>query len=294
MTPRLGLAFTPDLPPEALPALAQACDQHLDDLWVWEDCFKESGVASSAVALAQTSRVRVGLGLMPTPLRNVALTAMEVATLQRLFPGRFVPGIGHGVQEWMAQVGNRVDSPMTLLEEYSTALRALLDGEEITCSGRYVTLDTVRLEYPPAAGAPLFVGGTGPRTLEMAGRRGDGTILAWTPYSRFDRARNAVTRGVGKAGGSLDDHEIVLTVIVATGPDAAARAEAEAGRWFIDAEPGVVATGSAEQIAAALNRHLDAGATTLVAQATHDEPDLEQFARFLGEQVRPLLGRQAA
>ena len=47
----------------------------------------------------------MGIGLLPVPLRNVALTAMELATLERLFPGRLAPGIGHGVLDWMGQVG---------------------------------------------------------------------------------------------------------------------------------------------------------------------------------------------
>ena len=87
---------------QAVARLAQSVESAgLDELWVWEDCFKQSGVASAAVALASTGRIRVGIGLMPTPLRNVALTAMEVATLARVFPGRLMPGVGHGVQEWM-------------------------------------------------------------------------------------------------------------------------------------------------------------------------------------------------
>ncbi len=73
---------------------------------------------------------------MPAPLRNVALTAMEVATLARIFPGRVIAGVGHGVQEWMAQVGGRVASPLTLLEEYAVALRRLLHGERVTVTGR--------------------------------------------------------------------------------------------------------------------------------------------------------------
>ena len=56
------------------------------------------------------------------PLRNVALTAMEIATLARLFPGRLTVGVGHGVLDWMSQVGGRVESPMTLLREYTAAL----------------------------------------------------------------------------------------------------------------------------------------------------------------------------
>jgi hypothetical protein len=41
-----------------------------------------------------------------------------------MFPGRFIAGVGHGNQRWMAQAGVRVESPLTLLREYVTALRA--------------------------------------------------------------------------------------------------------------------------------------------------------------------------
>jgi 5,10-methylenetetrahydromethanopterin reductase len=131
--PALGFCFVPTMPPEILPTLARSVERHgLDELWVWEDCFKQSGIASAAVALASTSRLPVGIGLLPVPLRNVALTAMELATLERLFPGRLVAGVGHGVQAWMAQVGARVGSPLTLLREYTEALRALLEGQTVT------------------------------------------------------------------------------------------------------------------------------------------------------------------
>ena len=54
-------------------------------MWLWEDCFAESGIATAAAALAWTERLTVGIGLLPVPLRNVALSAMENATLERLF-----------------------------------------------------------------------------------------------------------------------------------------------------------------------------------------------------------------
>jgi alkanesulfonate monooxygenase SsuD/methylene tetrahydromethanopterin reductase-like flavin-dependent oxidoreductase (luciferase family) len=82
------------------------------------------------------------VGVLPVPLRNVALTAMEMATLHRLFPSRVTLGVGHGVQTWMAQTGARVDSPITLITEYLTALRALLAGE--TAAER---LETERLHW---------------------------------------------------------------------------------------------------------------------------------------------------
>ncbi len=149
----------------------------MDSLWLGEDCFLESGIACASAALAWTSRLKVGVGLLPVPLRNVALTAMEAATLDRLFPGRAMIGIGHGVQDWMGQVGVRVSSPLTLLREYTGALRALLAGERVTTSGRYVSLTGVALDWPPAAPMPIYVGGLGAKTLDLAGEVGDGTIL---------------------------------------------------------------------------------------------------------------------
>ncbi len=77
----------PTWAPEALLPLAHAADEAgVDELWVWEDCFKQSGVAAASACLAATARMTIGLGLMPAPLRNVALTAMEIATLERMFP----------------------------------------------------------------------------------------------------------------------------------------------------------------------------------------------------------------
>src|SRR3954467_8313893 len=111
----LGVVFRPQLPPERLRAVARLAGAGgLGELWLWEDCFLEGGVSTAAAALAWTERVRVGIGLLPVALRNVAVTAMEAATLHRMFPGRAILGVGHGVQAWMGQVGARAESPVTL------------------------------------------------------------------------------------------------------------------------------------------------------------------------------------
>ncbi len=290
MPARLGLVFVPTLPPERLRAVARACDSHLDELWLWEDCFKESGIATAAAALAWTDRVQVGLGLMPAPLRNVALTAMEVATLHRIFPGRFLPGVGHGVQDWMGQVGARVASPLTLLEEYAVALRRLLDGEEVSVSGRYVTLDRVRLDWPPQGRPPLLMGGTGPRTLDLCARLADGVLLG----GGLDEDATVAACAAARAGWA-DAHDdgsappVMQQLIAATGPGARARVDAELARWDLEPAPGNAVAGDAETVAAAVRRLGELGVTNVAVQPTEDEPDLEGFVAFLGTQVRPLL-----
>ena len=107
------------------------------------------------MALASTERLSVGIGVLPAPLRNVVTTAMEIATLDAMFPGRVRVGIGHGVQDWMRQAGAAVASPLTMMREYVTALRHLFAGQSVTTDGRYVRLDNVRLHWPVAQ--PLAV-----------------------------------------------------------------------------------------------------------------------------------------
>ena len=62
----LAAIFAPTQPPEQIGAVAAAADAAgLDQLWVWEDCFSESGIATATAMLATTSRVTVGIGLLP-------------------------------------------------------------------------------------------------------------------------------------------------------------------------------------------------------------------------------------
>jgi alkanesulfonate monooxygenase SsuD/methylene tetrahydromethanopterin reductase-like flavin-dependent oxidoreductase (luciferase family) len=285
----LGAVFLPQLPPERLRDVALAADEAgLEELWLWEDCFRESGVAAAAASLAWTGRLRVGVGLLPVPLRNVALTAMELATLDRIFPGRLVVGVGHGVQDWMGQVGARVDSPLTLLREYLEALRALLRGEEVTTEGRYLRLDRVALDWPPPAPPAVLAGATGPRTLRLCGEFADGTILtAGTPPGALRRARELIEQG-RRAAGRAQPHPVTVYLHAATGPGAAERLEAEVRRWGDDPAEVAVA-GDAPAVAEAVRRWADAGADTVVLQPTPDDPDPEGFMRFVAREVRPLV-----
>lgn len=285
----IGAVFLPQFPPERLRDVASAADEAgLEELWLWEDCFYESGVATAAATLAWTERVHVGVGLLPVPLRNVALTAMEVATLHRLFPGRVQVGVGHGVQDWMGQAGARVESPITLLREYVWALRALLRGEEVTTEGRYVRLDEVALEWPPEPVARVVAGGVGARSLRLCGEVADGTILtAGTTTDGVRRARRLIDEGRAAAG-RHEPHPVTVYLLAATGMGAAERLEADLRSWGGD--PTQVGTaGDARTVADAVSRWADAGADTVVLQPTADEADPEGFVRFVARDVRRLV-----
>lgn len=261
----IGAIARPSLPPERLREVALAGEEAgLIELWVWEDSFWEGGISISAALLGMTQQLRVGVGLLPVPLRNVALAAMEIAAVDRMFPGRFVAGLGHGVQEWMGQAGCRAGSPMTLMREYIGALRPLLAGEEVTVSGDYVNLDRVRLVWPPSSPTQLHIGGVGPNSLRISGEVGDGTILV--------------------SDTKIDDLPRVLGLI-----DEGRGASGRPGKHLVTAFVSARAS-SGEETADVVRAWAAAGAHRVVLEPAADEPDPVGFVRFVAEGVQPLVG----
>jgi alkanesulfonate monooxygenase SsuD/methylene tetrahydromethanopterin reductase-like flavin-dependent oxidoreductase (luciferase family) len=219
--PSLGVTFRPQSPPEGLRAAVQAADRAgIAELWLWEDCFAEGGLTTAAAALSCSNQIKVGVGLLPVPLRNPALAAMEIATVARMWPGRFMPGLGHGVQEWMTQIGAAVPSPMALLREYTKAVQDLLHGGTVTTDGRYVQLDQVALDWPPEQPPPLLVGARGPRTVRLAGELADGVILdSVDTAEQLRSACELLAEGRAAAGRDGATHVTVFTEVdVAGGP----------------------------------------------------------------------------
>lgn len=290
----LGIVVRPELAPEALAAHARRAEAAgFDELWLWEDCFWAGGIAASATALAATSRITVAVGIMPAPVRNAAFTAMEVAALARLHPGRFHAGLGHGVGEWMRQVGAKPASQLTLLEEVTSAVRALLRGETVAVEGRYVRLRDVALGHPPDPVPPVSLGVRGPLSLELSGRVADGTVLdtlSSPSYVRWARERIDAGRA---AAGRRDAHRITVFAFAATDPDgeaAIARHRAaltSAQRDHLGEHDAV--TGDAAQRAATLAALEAAGAdcVVLVAPAGDVPLDPDRLSRSRATAGRP-------
>ncbi|MFI5934273.1 LLM class flavin-dependent oxidoreductase [Actinoplanes sp. NPDC051494] len=276
MSVRIGVLYDRDLPPEGLPAFARAVEQAgADDLWVVEDLGWAGSISAAAFALAATHRIRVGIGIAPVPLRNPALLAMELATLERVHPGRLVAGLGHGVPDWMRKVGAESATKLALLEESFDAVRGLLAGSGVTLHGRAVTVDGLTLVHPPAAPVPLVAGVVGPRSLELSGRVADGTIIVeGTGPARIAAARALI--GTGAAAGDRPGHElIVFSFLNVTDEPTAAVTEVLTGHaaWlgvppselFTLVGPAATAPGRVAELAAA-------GAATVVLRPLGADP----------------------
>jgi 5,10-methylenetetrahydromethanopterin reductase len=285
---RIGLVFRPEWPPEGLAAFARGAERDgFDELWVVEDCFLAGGLTMAATALAVTERLGVGIGLLPVPMRNPAVAAMEIAGLARLAPGRLTVTFGHGVASWMRQIGARPPNRLVALEEVVQAVRGLLAGEEVTMDGAHVQLDGVRLEHAPAAPPDVLIGSTGPRALELAGRVADGFLLPEGAGPAAVRWARGLAGGVGAvyAWLSIDDDRDAAAEVLR--PEIERRfAAGSYPRLFElagvravdrDAVRALAVAGNAGDCAAALRALGEAGADR-VALFARDEEQVERLA----------------
>ncbi|MEO3928452.1 LLM class flavin-dependent oxidoreductase [Micromonosporaceae bacterium B7E4] len=289
---RFGVMFDREGRPEELPAFARATEAAgVDDLWVFEDLGSAGSVASAAIALAVTERIRVGIEIAPVPLRNQALLAMELATLACVYPGRLVAGVGHGVREWMPKVG-AATSPerIALYLETIRALRSLLRGDTVRLRGRAVHLDGVRLAHPPEVPPSVVSGMVGPRSMGLtmlhgntmpylSGQVADGTIVS---EGRGPAAVASALEYIEKGRATVAatwPHEVIVFALhhVNDDPDqvrvATAEVVAERASYLgVQAEDVFLAAGSANAVAERLHRLWDAGAETVVLRPIGADP----------------------
>jgi 5,10-methylenetetrahydromethanopterin reductase len=205
---RVGVVFPASAPVERLPTSAQCIEAAgYDELWVVEDCFLSGGLVMASTALAVTSRLRVGVGILPAPVRNPAIAAMEIACLARLHPSRLSVAFGHGVRSWMKQIDALPAARLTALGEVTAAVRSLLAGAEMSVDGRHVRLDRVVLARPPDIPPAILIGSTGPKGIALAHSVADGVLLPQGSGPAF------ISSALGHPGAGAEAEVNALTVV---------------------------------------------------------------------------------
>ena len=301
-----GAMFRRERPPEQLVSFARDAESlGLDEVWIVEDCFWAGGLTAVSVALASTERLTVGMGIVPGVARNPAITAMEMAGIARMFPDRFVAGVGHGLAAWMRQIDALPASQLAALEDTVDAIRRLLDGERLTVSGRHVSLHDVELVFPPAKRPLLVVGVTGPKGIDVGARVADGLLLPEGSSPDYVRAANA---RLGRRAAcvvyvlfAVDDDPSVARDLVAASVDEFAPGEVDDRLAKLGTEERVPAeeridryavAGTPTDCARAVDALVAAGATSVVVVPRVDDPAAQdaQIRRFVTDVV-PLVGR---
>jgi 5,10-methylenetetrahydromethanopterin reductase len=198
-----------------------------DSQMIWSDCY-----ATLALVADRTSRIKIGTGVAISGTRPSAVNAAGIGTINALAPGRTFFGVGAGntAMRIMGLPPQRINE----LDRYLTEMRPLLRGDEATV--RFANKDTPVKHVMPDKGfvnfedkIPMYVSGFGPRSLGLAGKHGDGAVMAFAASGGVMEAIWAmIEKGASDAGRTLDRNSFytsALTTMVVLDPGEATDSE---------------------------------------------------------------------
>src|SRR5438477_2083198 len=194
---KLGLMlgyWTASPPPRLVEMAKIAEDAGYDSVWTAE-AYGSDVVAPLCWIGANTSRVKLGTGLMQISARTPACAAMTAATIDHLSNGRLILGLGvSGPQVVEGWYGRPFGKPLARTREYVEVIRTMLRREEpVTYDGEHYPLP-----YPHGTGLgkplkmtvhplrneiPIYLGAEGPKNVKMATEIADGWLpIFYSPY----------------------------------------------------------------------------------------------------------------
>jgi 5,10-methylenetetrahydromethanopterin reductase len=179
MTVRVGVAFDGFVSTrEAIDLAERSVAAGAQSLWVAEHLgYREAIATCVAFALKAPGPMLVPTAVSPY-LWHPTPTAMALATLDEVAPGRAAIAVGTGNPLFLQESGHAVDKPLRANREFTEALRKLWAGEAVHMDGDFVKLAGARLAFRPSAPIPVYIAAMGPEMLRLAGRIGDGVVLS--------------------------------------------------------------------------------------------------------------------
>jgi coenzyme F420-dependent glucose-6-phosphate dehydrogenase len=193
------------------------CSDHLEPWWA-PDAPTPAACGNAWVWLGAVGQAtsQVSLGTAVTGLvhrYNPVVVAQQVATLERLFPGRAFIGVGSS--EAMNEVPAGLRWPSTgeqlrRTEEALTIITRLLDGETVDFDGDFFHAKRARLYVKTERRPPVYMSAFEEQAAEVAGRLADGLWTLGDPR-QAPGVIAAYRRGREQAG--REPGEIVLQTL---------------------------------------------------------------------------------
>ncbi|WP_122816871.1 LLM class flavin-dependent oxidoreductase [Nocardioides pantholopis] len=218
---------------ETLPELADAATRAeaagAEVLWVPE--LHRSATLSAAVLAQATTTAQVGTAIALAFTRSPMVTALEALDLDEMSDGRFLLGLGTGVQrlnedwhnaQWGKPVGHLRETVRNVRHFWETCTT----GEQIDLEGEYEPMRIRGYERPfpvRRTRIPIYLAAMGPAMTRLAGRIADGWISheLCSPSYLEQRVLPEIDAGLAAVEGrSRSDIELVVSACCSVDPDA--------------------------------------------------------------------------
>jgi F420-dependent oxidoreductase-like protein len=211
-------------------ALAYAVEAErlgVDSAWTAET-WGYDGATPLAYLAAQTTRIRLGAGILQVGTRTPALTAMTAMALASLSGDRFILGLGvSGPQVIEGWHGVPFARPLQRLRETVEIVRRVTRGERLVYHGEIYTVPlpggegkALTSSVPPRPHLPIYLATLGPKSLELTGALADGWLGTSFIPEHASLFFDPIAAGATQAGRSLADLDLqVAAGVVAFSDD---------------------------------------------------------------------------
>ena len=273
-----GVTVLPDPPWQRLVELMQLAEQHgFDYGWTYDShVLWQEPYPLLTLAAMNTERLKLGLNVTNPGTREPTVTASAFATLQDVSNGRMIMGIGRG-----DSARRTIGLQPVKVAEFENACRMMRD----LMNGRPVEWNDTEIELQWANGReqiPLYVAGSGPKVLAIAGRVGDGVIVQLADPEIVEWIVGQVRRGAEEAGRDPSEVKVMCCAPAHISDDIADSCEQV--RWF----PAMVSN----HVFDVLSKHdaadLPPALTEYVSRMKRDAYDYSEHSRVgakHGEQI---------
>ena len=178
--------------------------------------------------LASTERMIVGPMVTNPGTRDWTVLASLFATLNEMFGGRTICGMGRG--DSALRYINQQPTTLQTMVESMKIIKALVAGESVTYNGK-----ELRIPWIPEGGGwelPMWGAGYGPKALSTIGEHCDGFILQLADPQILEWTMGAVREAAERAGRDPDEISICVVAPAYVGDDIAHQRDQV--RWFGD------------------------------------------------------------
>ena len=181
--------------------------------WVAEGRRGDAFVLLSALAI-NTSRIRLGAGVLPILVRSPWVVATATATVDEISDCRFMLGLGAGHKSVIEdRHGLSYDRPTIRMREVADIVRQALTGEEVNFEGEIFRLSGAQLSRRPVrSDVPVYIAGIGPRVLELAGEIADGAFLIFPTERNLRISLRHIADGATRASRNPEALDVVAYV----------------------------------------------------------------------------------
>lgn len=198
-------------------------------LWYADERFYRDTYVGLAIVAMNSRGIRLGTCVTDPYSRHPALTAVAMASIAELAPGRAILGIGAGGSGFEA-LGIDRKKPVAALREAIAIIRMLWNGEAVTVEGKVVACKELSIGFPAPAQIPIVLAATGPQLISLAGEIADGVIVGdYASVRAMTRARDLWEKGAAKAGRSLAGNTFAARLNLAISEDGRAARDAQRG-----------------------------------------------------------------